>query len=342
MDVSVIIPVFNEKSIIEKNVFEIESYMKSYAGDATWELIIVNDGSHDGTLNILNRIAEEKSWLKVVDLIFKCGRGRALRTGFDHASGKSIVTLDADLSYSPYHIERMLSKLREENADIVIASAYGKNGTVQNVPWKRLWLSRIGNLILSYMFSGGITVLTCVARAYKSEFIKQLDLHSDDKEIHLEILAKAKALGAKIVEVPADLCWREGKRSNVASRRQSIRHSTLRTGKMSSSHLFFAMLNKPGMIFWIPGFFLLMIASGIFITILRAVLADPNLSISIYQTLRASMIKAPISWLAMAFSFMLGVQFFTLGFMTNQSKAHQQETYRTLHAIYRVLKSKRD
>jgi glycosyltransferase involved in cell wall biosynthesis len=341
VNVSVIIPAFNEEDSIEKNLFEIESYMNSYAGNGTWELIVVNDGSKDNTLKIVKRLAQEKPWLKVADLVLNYGRGKALRAGFERASGDRIVTLDADLSYAPYHIERMLSKLEEENADIVVASAYGKNGTVQNVPWKRLWLSRIGNQILSYMFNGGITVLTCVTRAYKGEFIKQLDLHSDDKEIHLEILAKAKVLRAKIMEVPADLNWRQEKRLKPDSRKQPIRRSTLRARKTSSSHLFFALLNKPGMIFWIPGFLLLGISAVIFLIILSTILSDPMISISVYHTLRNSMISASVSWLVMAFSFLLGVQFFTLGFMTNQSKAHQEENYRTLNAIYRALKDKR-
>lgn len=340
MKISIIIPAFNEADSIERNLSEIESYMNGYAGDGTWELVVVNDGSKDDTLPILNRIAQENSRLKVVDLVFNYGRGKALRAGFETASGDRIVTLDADLSYAPYHIERMLKKLEEENADIVVASAYGTNGTVQNVPWRRLWLSRIGNQILSYMFSGGITVLTCVTRAYKSEFIKRLDLHSDDKEIHLEILAKAKILGAKILEIPADLHWREEKRSQPASRTQPIRRTTLRTKKTSSSHLFFALLNKPGMIFWIPGFLLLGISTAIFFIILSTILSDPLVSISVYHALRDSMISASVSWLVMAFSFLLGVQFFTLGFLTNQSKTHQEETYRTLHAIYRTLKDK--
>ena len=342
MKLSIIIPAFNEEVGIEQNIAEIESYMNSYAGHVQWELIVVNDGSQDGTLVVLNNIAQEKTWLKVVDLVFNYGRGRALRAGFDCALGDEIVTLDADLSYAPYHIERMLSKLEEENADIVIASAYGKNGTVQDVPWKRFLLSRIGNQVLSYMFSGGITVLTCVARAYRGEFIKQLDLHSDDKEIHLEILAKAKTLGAKIVEVPADLHWREEKKSKSVSGGPPMRRSTVRTRKTSSSHLFFALLNKPGMIFWVPGFFLLGISTIIFIIILLTILSDPLVTISLYHALRDSMISASISWLVMAFSFLLCIQFFTLGFLTNQSKAHQEENYRTLHAIYQVLKDKRE
>ena len=342
MKVSIIVPAFNEADSLERNLSEIESYMNDYAGNSTWELVVVNDGSKDSTLTILNRLVQVKSWLKVVDLVFNYGRGKALREGFERASGDRIVTLDADLSYAPCHIERMLSKLEEENADIVIASAYGKNGTVQNVPWKRLWLSRIGNQVLSYMFGGGITVLTCVVRAYKSEFIKQLDLHSDDKEIHLEILAKAKTLGVKIAEVPADLRWREEKRLKAGAKGRSMRRSTLRTRKTSSSHLFFALLNKPGMIFWIPGFLLFGISAVILLIILSTILSDPMISISVYHTFRNSMISASISWLVMAFSFLLGVQFFTLGFMTNQSKAHQEETYRTLHAIYKALKDKRD
>jgi hypothetical protein len=192
------------------------------------------------------------------------------------------------------------------------------------------------------MFSGGITVLTCITRAYKGEFIKRLDLHSDDKEIHLEILAKAKILGAKILEVPADLCWQKEKRLKVVGKRPSARRSTLKIRKTSSSHLFFALLNKPGMIFWVPGFLLLGISTGILLIILSTIFSDPMLSVSVYHALRDSMISASVSWLVMAFSFLLGVQFFTLGFLTNQSKTHQEETYRTLHAIYRALKNKVD
>ena len=340
MKISIVIPVFNEEDNIEATLTELESYMTQYLGTSGWEMIIVNDGSEDGTLKGLHKTAQDKSWLRVVDLGSHYGRGRALRAGFDAASGDMIVTLDADLSYAPYHIERLIDKMARENADIVIASAYRKGGTVKNVPWKRLWISRIGNKILSYMFGGTVTVLTCVVRAYKRDFIKNLDLHCNDKEIHLEIMSKAKILEAKIEEVPADLYWREIKLLK-SPRARTSRRPTMRVQRTSSTHLFFALLSKPGIIFWIPGIILIAVSFSVLWTIFASVVVlYDDQGVTFYQTIRHSMLNASISWLTMAFSFLLGVQFFTLGFLTNQNKNHREETYRTLNSIYRELKKK--
>lgn len=342
MKISIIIPLFNEESSIEGNLAEIASYMMGYADSGDWELIAVNDGSEDNTLEVLNRTSVENRWLRVIDLGRHYGRGKALRSGIDAASGDMIVSIDADLSYAPYHIERLIDKLEQENADIVVASAYREGGTVKNVPWKRLWISRIGNKILSYMFGGTVSVLTCMIRAYKSDFIRNLDLHCNDKEIHLEILSKAKILEAKIAEVPADLQWRETKLLK-RSRARPSRRRTLKVKRTSSTHLFFAMLSKPGIIFWIPGFILLAASFLILSTIFTSVFVSYyDQGFSFYQTIRNSMVNAPISWLTMGFSFLLGIQFFTLGFLTNQSKSNREETYKTLHSIYREIKKKRD
>ncbi len=341
MRVSIVVPFFNEEKNIEATIGELKAYMLQYAGATGWEVIAVNDGSEDRTLQILNRMAQVTPALKVVDLESHCGRGKALRSGIDAASGEMIVTLEADLSYAPYHIERLLGKLIEEKADIVVASAYGEGGTVKNVPANRLWISKTGNKILSYMFGGSVTVLTCMVRAYKRDFIKGIDLYSDDKEIHLEILSKAKILGAKIAEIPADLNWREGKRAkNVNKKKVALRRSTLRFKKTSSSHLFFALLSRPGIIFWIPGIFLMSVSLFILFNTVAFIILDPTSSDSLYQAVRNSMLNASLSWLTMAFSFLLGIQFFTLGFLTNQSKNHREETYRTLNSIYREIKNK--
>lgn len=341
MKISVIVPVFNEEASISAVLSELEMYMNEYEKPGEWEIVIVNDGSSDKTVDILNSIRESKEWLKVADLVFHHGRGRALREGFKEANGDIIVSIDADLSYAPYHIERLAEKIEKAGADIVLASAYRKGGSVKNVPLKRLWLSKLGNKILSYMFGGNISVLTCLVRAYRREFIEGLDLHSEDKEIHLEILYKARMIGAKIAEVPADLRWRDYKLLKSKTTKSRERRSTIKIRKTSSSHLFFALMSKPGLIFWIPGFLSMTLSLLILFSILTVTIADTLSGISFFFAVRKSMFFATASWLTMSFTFLLAIQFFTLGFLTNQNKSNHEETYKTLNAIFSELK-KRD
>ncbi len=340
MKLSIIIPVYNEERNIEATLYELEDYMNSYKMFSSWEIIAVNDGSSDDTLDILNKLKESKTWLKIIDLVKNYGRGRAIRTGFEQSTGDIIVSLDADLSYAPYHIERMMDKLVANDADIVLASAYGREGTVRNVPFFRLWLSRLGNKILSYTFGGDISVLTCIVRAYKKNFIDKLDLHSDDKDLHLEILYKAKILGAKILEVPADLKWRDEKIKNLNKTKK--RRSTLKFRRTSNSHFFFAMLNKPGIIFFVPANVLLIISLIILTFIIRVILSNLSSGLSLYFAIRESMLSGILSYITFALSFVLSIQFFSLGFLTNQNKKNYEETYKTNNSILMELKKKGD
>jgi glycosyltransferase involved in cell wall biosynthesis len=340
MKLSIIIPVYNEEDSIKDTIDELESYMNGYAGDDSWELILVNDGSRDNTLKIINSEKQNKPWLKIVDLGANFGRGMALRNGLTEAKGEIIVSLDADLSYAPYHIERMVEEMFSKKADLVLTSAYGRGGSVKNVPLIRLWISRFGNMLLSFMYGGNITVLTCIARAYRKTFISSLDLHSNDKDLHLEILYKAKILDAKIAEVPGDLKWRNKNISNL-KKSNGKRRSTLRFRRTSRSHFFFALLNRPGIIYFIPGIILFGISLSIFIISLTSIIPDIINGMSVYFALRKSIISATPSWLTLAVSFILSIQFFSLGFLTNQNKKNYEETYKTINSIFNELKKKK-
>jgi glycosyltransferase involved in cell wall biosynthesis len=338
MKLSIIIPLWNEEKSIRATLKELEGYMNNYNECSSWEIIAVNDGSTDNTLAILNNFKEGRTWLKVIDHGKNYGRGRALRTGFEQSTGDVIVSIDADLSYAPYHIERLLNELVKNNADIVLASAYGKGGTVKNAPFLRLLLSRLGNKILSHTFGRNVSVLTCVVRAYKKSFIDKLDLHSNDKELYLEILLKAKILGATILEVPADLKWRDEKIPGL--KKTQKRRSSFKLRKTSSSHFFFALLNKPGIIFFIPANILLLISLFILTSIIGVVLVNISSGLSLYLAIRESMLSGALSYLTFALSFVLSIQFFTLGFLTNQNKKNYEEIYKTINTILVELKKK--
>lgn len=157
---SIVMPAYNEESVIEGNVDQIAGHLAGLPGGRSFEIVVINDGSRDSTGAILDRMAAERKYLRVVHHRRNYGRGRALQTGFLESTGRYVVSLDADLSYSPEHIEKILKPLENGEADVVLASAYHPEGSVENVPLNRALISRVGNKILAYAVGGGLKTVT--------------------------------------------------------------------------------------------------------------------------------------------------------------------------------------
>jgi glycosyltransferase involved in cell wall biosynthesis len=258
MDLSIIIPMFNEAENVEATVSRVKEALASF--NKTYEIIAVNDGSLDNTLEILNRLAEQDEKLKIVSYSKNIGRGMALRKGFKESSGEIIVSIDADLSYSPHYILDFVETLRREpDIDFVLASPYMPGGGVQNVPALRLWVSKLGNKILRMAMPNRIYTSTGIFRAYRKRVLESIELESDGKEIHLEILSKALALGYRVKESPAILTSRKRGKSKFKFRKTAI------------SHLVFSVFEKPMIIFGFIGLLTLTIGFliGIYIVYLR-------------------------------------------------------------------------
>ena len=214
---------FNEAENAESTLNRVEEALASFAG--TYEIIAVNDGSLDNTLDILNRLAEQDGKLKIVSYPKNIGRGMALRKGFKESSGEIIVSIDADLSYRPHYILDLVETLRREpEVDLVLASPYMPGGGVKNVPVLRLWVSKLGNKILRFAMPNRIYTSTGIFRAYRKKVLDSLELESDGKEIHLEILSKALALGYRVKESPAILTSRKRGKSKFKFKKTAISH----------------------------------------------------------------------------------------------------------------------
>ncbi len=258
MDLSIIIPMFNEAENVLSTLQKVEETLASFQG--SYEIIAVNDGSFDHTLEILNRIAEKNEKLKIISYSKNIGRGMALRRGFKESKGKIIVSIDADLSYDPHYITSFIEILRQEKEiDFLLASPYMPGGDVQNVPFLRLWISKFGNKILRLTMPSRIYTSTGIFRAYRRKVLDALELESDGKEIHLEILSKAIALGFRVKEIPAILTGRKKGKSKFKFKRTAI------------SHLIFSAFEKPMMIFGFLGLLILGMGflMGIYIIYLR-------------------------------------------------------------------------
>jgi dolichol-phosphate mannosyltransferase len=258
MDLSIVIPMFNEAENVESTLKRVEEAMASFQG--TYEIIAVNDGSLDNTLEILERVGSQNEKITVVSYSKNIGRGMALRRGFEKSKGEIVVSIDADLSYDPRDILDLVNTLRiGQDIDLVLASPYMPGGGVEGVPSLRLWISKLGNKILRFAMPNRIYTSTGIFRAYRKKVLDSLELESDGKEIHLEILSKAMALGYRVKEIPTILRGRRKGKSKFRFKRTAI------------SHLVFSVFEKPMIVFGFLGVLTLGIGSliGLYIAYLR-------------------------------------------------------------------------
>jgi glycosyltransferase involved in cell wall biosynthesis len=212
------------------------------ASARSFEIVAVDDGSTDETHSRLESMAAADARLRVVSYSRNRGRGYALRRGFAAARGAIIASIDADLSYAPEHILGLLHVLDERpDVDFVVGSPYAEGGHTQNVPAGRLWISRWGNRVLGLAMPGGLTTVTGILRAYRREVLDVLDLESNDKDLHLEIVSKAIAAGFVPAEMPATLTGRRRGKSKFFFK------ATI------ASHLIFSFYEKPVLLFGLIG-----------------------------------------------------------------------------------------
>jgi glycosyltransferase involved in cell wall biosynthesis len=245
VDVSVVCPFYNEAGILENAVRHMLGQLESLRG--TWELIIVNDGSTDESSAIAKRLAGTDARLRVLGYAHNRGRGHALRTGIAAAGGDIIVTTEIDLSWGDRIVHELVDELRAHpEADVVVASPHLKGGRYHNVPFRRVWLSRLGNLVIRACMSNAVTMNTGMTRGYRRELIRSLPLTEDGKEFHLEVILKARAFGARIREIPAVLEWKDYKHQGQRIKRKS----SSRVNQLIVSHSLFSLFANPVRYVW--------------------------------------------------------------------------------------------
>lgn len=249
-EISVVVPVYNESENVPCNLQRMADALRITGRE--YEIIAVDDGSIDDTAQKIKALASDDNRFRYVGYQKNAGRGKAIRTGIKAALGKYILTIDCDLSYSEDYLPIMYRLLIDNpEIDMVVGSPYMENGRTENISFKRLAISRLGNMILSVAMRGKIKTLTGVLRGYKAEVVKRLELESDGKEIHLEILSKALAYGHKPLEFPAVLQSRKRGKSKF------------RFKAIALSHLLFSFFERPALLFGLIGIALIIIGLGL-------------------------------------------------------------------------------
>jgi len=194
--ISVVIPVYNEEANLQGLLDQVSAALHPTGWD--FELILVDDGSRDGTVAALQRYSEHLPWLHCIFLIRNYGQSTALQAGFDHAEGDYIVTLDGDLQNDPADIPNLIEIL-ESSPDVDCVSGWRKSR--QDAAISRRLPSQLANALISRVTRVRLHDYGCALKAYRASIIKSLRLYG---ELHRFIPALAVEVGAKIVEVPVN------------------------------------------------------------------------------------------------------------------------------------------
>ena len=341
--VSLVVPAFNEAIIVEHNLARLCTYMQSLESRFRWEVVVINDGSTDATGDLADEFAKTHANVRVFHHITNFGLGQAFKFAFNRCRGEYVITLDADLSYSPDHIAQLLQKIQQTRAKIVVASPYMEGGKISDVPWLRRVFSVAANRFLSRAANGELSTLTSMVRVYDGRFLRSLNLRAQGMEIMPEIIYKAKLLGARIEEIPAHLDWSE-LRARVTSRR-----SSMRLWRHTVSIILSGFLFRPVMFFILPGLAMLLFALYVngwtvahFIAHFQALSQYPDFFGRASAAVSAAYAESPHTFIIGISALMLGIQLVGLGILALQNKNYFEEMFHLASTIYRTHQESRD
>ncbi|HPY95829.1 MAG TPA: glycosyltransferase family 2 protein [Candidatus Cloacimonadota bacterium] len=219
MKLSLIIPAFNEESSIKILYKEIIEYASGY----DYEIIFIDDGSTDKTLEMMRAIALEDTCVRVISLRKNFGKSSALQIGFEEADGDIVFTMDADLQDNPKEIPKFIEAINE-GYDLVTGWKQKRHDPIsKTIP------SKLFNFVTSKTFGLKLHDYNCGFKAYRKEVVKEIDVYG---EMHRYIPALAKAKGFKIKEISVEHRAREYGKSKYGFERYLRGYLDLLTVKL--------------------------------------------------------------------------------------------------------------
>jgi dolichol-phosphate mannosyltransferase len=201
MNVLVVLPTYNESENIDRVLRQIRQSL------AAATVLVVDDGSPDGTAEIAERLGKELGNIEIMRRDQKSGLGSAYRAGFRWGLDRDFdacIEMDADLSHDPGALPGLVAPLSSGH-ELVIGSRYVPGGSIPNWAWHRRLLSRGGNVYASSLLGLGVADSTAGFRAYSASVLRRIDLdriRADGYGFQIEMTYQAKRAGASVVEVP--------------------------------------------------------------------------------------------------------------------------------------------
>ncbi len=207
---SIVIPIYNEKDTLKLILQKVRAVD---LGHIQKEYLLIDDGSTDGTRDILAELQKESSDLKIILKEKNSGKGATLKVGFEHATGDYVIVQDADLEYDPEDYKKLVRVLAEEGVDVVYGSRF--SGTYKDMSNLHYYGNKMLTLVTNLVFGVLLTDMETCYKLIPSSFLKKIKIKSSRFNFEPEITAKILKEGLHIREVPISYSGRsfsEGKK----------------------------------------------------------------------------------------------------------------------------------
>lgn len=205
--ITILIPIFNEVDTLKIILQKVEK--AAFCG-LEKEIILIDDFSSDGTREILKDLENEhQGKYKVFYHDKNMGKGAALRTGFEHMTGDIVVIQDADLEYDPVDYEPLIKLILDEKADVAYGSRLSGGKPSRSFMFTHLLGNKLLTLMTNILYNTTLTDMETCYKAFKTEFIKGIEIKSNRFDFEPEITAKVLKRGARLYELPISYYGRE-------------------------------------------------------------------------------------------------------------------------------------
>jgi len=305
-EISIIIPLFNEEESLKELHQQIKNQLE-IINITNYEIIFINDGSTDNSLEIIRQIHYENPNVHCISFRRNYGKSAALAVGFKHARGKYVITMDADLQDDPAEIPNLINKLNE-GYDVV--SGWKKQ---RYDPISKTLPSKLFNAVTSITSGIKLHDFNCGLKAYKSDVVKTLHIYG---EMHRYIPALAHWEGFKITEIPVQHHRRKYGKSKFGMRRFINGFLDLLTVLFTTKYM-----KRPLHFFGTVGT----------ISFLAGLIIDLILSIQWIAGAK-NLSNRPLLWFGIAL-IVVGVQFISLGLIAELITKQYIETKKDQYSI---------
>lgn len=201
--ITILIPIFNEVSTLELILQKVED--APFCG-LEKEIILIDDFSTDGTREILEKLKDK---YQIFYHDENMGKGAALRTGFEHMTGDIVVIQDADLEYEPVDYDPLIKLIIDNRADVAYGSRLSGGKPSRSFMFTHLLGNKLLTLITNILYNTTLTDMETCYKAFKTEFIKGIQIKSNRFDFEPEITAKVLKRGARLYELPISYYGRE-------------------------------------------------------------------------------------------------------------------------------------